>query len=287
MHYLASDQKDRRKLRGAITHSCSRPPETSHIFYIGEQLCVCSPELTFLQMARTLSLVELVCLGTTLCGIYSKAPQERSLAGERRGIQWLPQRKQLTTLSRLTKFVEQMSGFKGAKRARASLRMILERSRSPMETLTSLLLSAPYRYGGFSLPKPVLNCRVDLPSWLHGGVADWGMSQRGEYPHAECDMVFFSGRRCAYVDFHGEWSHSGESNIHHDSLRANAFKGQQLAYYSLTKDQVLSFPLLEKFAMQLRCELGLRERTTISNLPRRQRCLHKELVRVLREGSLV
>lgn len=287
LHYLVTDQKARRKMKGIVTHSCNNPLAASSVMFLDERLCVCSPELTSLQMARTLSLAELACLGTTLCGIYTKGLQGLNSTEGRRSVRQLPKRKQLTTISRLTDFVEQMSGFKGAKKARASLRLVVERSRSPMETLTALLLSAPFRYGGFSLPKPILNLRVDLPSWLHGGAGDQGMNRWGEFPFAECDMAFFYDKRCVYVDFHGEWSHAGEANIHHDSLRANVFNQLNMAYYSLTKDQVLSFPLLEKIALQLRSELGLRERTAISNLPRRQRQLHAQLVRVLREGKLV
>ena len=109
----------------------------------------------------------------------------------------------------------------------------------------------------------------------------------GELPYAECDMAFFHRGRSVYVDFHGRWSHEGESNIHHDSLRANAFSQLGMAYYLLTKDQVFSVSLLEKFVQQLRMRLRVYPKTTITDLPKRQHALHRKVIRMVHEGRLV
>lgn len=109
----------------------------------------------------------------------------------------------------------------------------------------------------------------------------------GELPYAECDMAFFHRGRSVYVDFHGKWSHEGESNIHHDSLRANAFSQFGMAYYLLTKDQVFSVSLLEKFVQQLRMRLRIYPKTTITDLPKRQHALHRKVIRMVHEGRLV
>ena len=98
-------------------------------------------------------------------------------------------------------------------------------------------------------------------------------------------MAFFHRGRSVYVDFHGKWSHEGESNIHHDSLRANAFSQLGMAYYLLTKDQVFSVSLLEKFVQQLRMRLRIYPKTTITDLPKRQHALHRKVIRMVHERS--
>ena len=193
----------------------------------------------------------------------------------------------MTAVRSIEAFIEGTPGLKGVKKARSALRLTLERSRSPMETASAMLLSAPFLRGGFGLPKPVLNCRVDLPEWLHAGIGSREAGAWGELPYAECDMAFFHRGRSVYVDFHGRWSHEGESNIHHDSLRANAFSQLGMAYYLMTKDQVFSVSLLEKFVQQLRMRLRVYPKTTITDLPKRQHALHRKVIRMVHEGRLV
>lgn len=287
LHFLVGHQADRRNLKGASTHSCDAPLPVSAVISFGDALSVCSPELTFVQMANLLSVEELACLGTTLCGIYAKEPFGfGGLSFDGKGGA-LPRRDQLTTVRSIEAFIEGTPGLNGVKKARSALRLTLERSRSPMETASAMLLSAPFLRGGFGLPKPVLNCRVDLPEWLHAGIGSREASAWGELPYAECDMAFFHRGRSVYVDFHGKWSHEGESNIHHDSLRANAFSQLGMAYYLLTKDQVFSVSLLEKFVQQLRMRLRIYPKTTITDLPKRQHALHRKVIRMVHEGRLV
>lgn len=249
---------------------------------------MCSPELTFVQMATILPIPHLACFGSTLCGIYAKEPLASVRSDGVSESRWgLPRRKQLTTIRDIGAFLDSVPGMTGVKKARVALRMVFERSRSPMETVVALLLSAPLCRGGFALPKPILNCRIDLPSWLHGGIGATGMNAWGELPYAECDMAFFHKGKSVYADFHGGWSHQGEFNVHHDSLRSNAFSQLGMPYYVLTKEQVFNIPLLEKFVSQLRSRLGVYVKTTVSDLPKRQHALHREMIRLVREGRIV
>ncbi len=56
----------------------------------------------------------------------------------------LPRRDQLTTVRSIEAFIEGTPGLNGVKKARSALRLTLERSRSPMETASAMLLSAPF-----------------------------------------------------------------------------------------------------------------------------------------------
>lgn len=143
LHFLVGHQADRRNLKGASTHSCDAPLPVSAVISFGDALSVCSPELTFVQMANLLSVEELACLGTTLCGIYAKEPFGfGGLSFDGKGGA-LPRRDQLTTVRSIEAFIEGTPGLNGVKKARSALRLTLERSRSPMETASAMLLSAP------------------------------------------------------------------------------------------------------------------------------------------------
>ena len=287
-HFLVSRQSYRRKRAGVIMHSCSRPLPPRSIVRLENGLCVCSPELTFVQMGTVLSKPLLVWLGMQFCGIHALSPlddrKSHALRFEDRGLaRCIPARSQITTPKNLLAFVESCSDLDGSRKAMSALRYVVERSRSPMESVIALLFSLPARYGGFGLPKPKLNCRVSLPSWLHQGAVRPTWHQK---PFAECDLAFINRSRTVAVDYHGEGFHSAEVNIHHDSLKLNAFEDLHLPYFTLTKRQVFDYDLFEKVAGQIRSSLGLGRDTSIGDARVRRKALHRELVDAIRIGML-
>lgn len=105
---------------------------------------------SFLQMAESFPLETLVVAGMELCGRY---------AVSREGA--ISSRCPLTSASRLRRFVGQAEGMRGVKKARRALRFVMDDSASPMETSLALLLSMPRSLGGYGLPRPVMNLRID------------------------------------------------------------------------------------------------------------------------------
>lgn len=287
LHFTVSSQRQRRKRKGIVAHSCSKPLPKGSVVTLDNGIAICSPELTFVQMGTVLSVPQLACFGMALCGIYAVDPFHRSLSfPESSGscLSGLPRRKQLIAKDRLASFAAENARIEGSRRARAALRLILERSRSPMESVTAIMLSAPVSKGGFALPAPLLNCRVKLPAWLHRGVRTAAAFNEPD-PYAECDFVFSRGKKLVLVDYHGEWSHSGEKNIHHDSLRSNAFADIRLPYFTITKRQFFDLELLEKLAAQIQSRLGIRKRIYVDDPERRRRLLHDELSAFVSEHS--
>ena len=151
-----------------------------------------------------------------------------------------------------------------------------------MESATALMLSAPANMGGYALPAPSLNCRIDLPSWLHRGAEFGGRNSIGSKPYAECDFVFSNEGRLLLADYHGGWDHTGEENMHHDSLRANAFESLGYPYFVITKQQVFDLALFDKLVDQIRTSLNIRFRTTVKDYARQKQALHTQLVDVMR-----
>lgn len=180
-------------------------------------------------------------------------------------------------------FARQNSNLDGSLRAAAASKLVVDRSRSPMESATALLLSMPLRRGGYALGMPTLNCRVALPRWLHDPL-DSRMANGGRLPFAECDFVFRQGGMTVLVDYHGEWSDSGEINIHHDALRLNAFSSLDCAYFTLTKWQFYDSGLLDKVAAQIGAALGRKPRVWFGDYEPRKRELHRQIAQAVRCG---
>ena len=151
-----------------------------------------------------------------------------------------------------------------------------------MESATALLLSAPLRRGGYALGRPKLNRKVPLPQWLHEPLGQEAV--RGSEPYLECDFLFEREGRTVFVDYHGEWSHSGERNVHHDALRSNAFSSMGSKHFTLTKWQFYDSGLLDKAASQIGSALKCRPRIKMKDYEQRKRLLHRQVARAVQRG---
>lgn len=286
LHYSVNDPDERRTRDEIIVHSFRRGFPPGSILRLSNGMAICSPELTFVQMGSLLPPIHLACFGMCLCGIFAVSPStgDESLRGDGEGSPFrrLPERRTLVEKARIAAFVEAHGNVAGSKNAKKALRLMVERSRSPMESATALMLCAPASAGGYALPAPRLNCRIDLPSWLHGGTRSSGRNSFGSKPYAECDFMFSNEGRLLLADYHGGWDHRGEENVHHDSLKVNAFENLGYPYFVITKQQVFDLALFDKLADQIRVSLKIRFRTTAKDYGLKKRTLHAQLVDVMR-----
>lgn len=274
VHVVVSCQSARRSILHLASHSRTRPMPPGSIMEIEGVGSVCAPTLAFAQMGAVLDFPRLVWFGSALCGIFSMAIAGEDAAGE----EDLPARRQLVTAEKMRGFLSTAPRMPGAERARRALPYVVERARSPMEIFTALMLSLPRRYGGFGLPHPRMNLRVDLPEWLHGARGFDAAGFEGRAPHAECDMRFEHAGKAVYVDYHGADFHTGATHLEHDALRANALEELQIVRFTITRTQALNIALLEKTADQIRKSLGLRDDQRIGDLAERRRRLHRSLL---------
>lgn len=290
-HLLSIGQAARRYSKRIVAHSCNIPLPQGAILPVSSTLEVCSPALTFVQMGTVLPQSLHAFFGMQLCGIHALAPGGGDPAAQRfpdadeTAMEDLPKRTAIMTVCKLRSFIEMMPGLTGRKNAERALRLVGERSRSPMESVAYLLLCSPQRIGGFGLPRPRLNCRIELPTWLHEGDSGKRGSSgrrvqvgRKARPYAEADMLFVYGGRTVAVDYHGRVPHEGEGNLHHDALRSNAFQDLKIPRYTLTSRQLFNDALLEKAANQIAGSLGWRSRTCLEDVRLRRVKLRRELL---------
>lgn len=198
-----------------------------------------TPEFCFLQMANRLSLARLIMLGYELCGTYvlvDKGPAPRRDAP-------------LTTVAKLRTFIEGTSNARGRKKALRALRYVLDRSASPMESALAMLLCLPYGLGGYGLPEPRLNYRVDVPPSFRA------MADR---KHCVCDLCWPESKLAAEYD--SELHHVDPERRESDARRRSTLITLGFTVVTVSKGQVMDSGAFNRLAHQLAKRLGKRLR---------------------------
>lgn len=151
IEFLVPSESQYRKTSAFITRSCKAELPKDSFWKFNERHYIVSPELCFVQMAQSLSLAQLVELGTNLCAPYyidlnTDKPKKRN---------------PITTPNRLSQFVGSATGVIGAAKARKALDLISPDSASPMETKQYVLVRFPKCYGGYGMKGLKLNHKVN------------------------------------------------------------------------------------------------------------------------------
>lgn len=236
LHVIVSDRELRRPSREFVCHVWSGPLPKGSVLDTQNGFCVCSPELCFLHMATVLPLIELIMLAFELCGTYDVRE------GDVRECQ------PLTTVAKLTAFVDKMQGVKGRKRALAALRHAADGAASPRETALCMILCLPNRLGGYGFEKPQLNYRIDIPRSLKSHVR----------------QSYFVGDLCwpdhrLDVEYDGS-DHLDEDRRASDEARRTALETMGFTVVAVTRKQLNSVDATHAVAETLATHLGRRLR---------------------------
>ncbi|MCL2826695.1 MAG: endonuclease domain-containing protein, partial [Eggerthellaceae bacterium] len=212
-------------------------------------LSVASPELCFLQMAKEMPFVELIELGFELCGLYSLPKTEREDTKPGTVNKGFKELKPRTDVKRLSAFLGRISGMRGQRPASRAVEYILDGSASPMETKLTMLLSLPYRLGGYNLPMPELNDNIDPSKRARRSASQSSFA---------CDLCWPEANLVAEYD--SDMFHEGPRRISKDSKRRNTLIATGLQVITITKDEVYVINEFEKLAELLAVNLGVRLR---------------------------
>ena len=148
-----SDSK-RSKRHDVQCHTLSSPIHDCCFAKIDTGLFVSVPEFAFLQMASVLSIEKLILLGYEMCGAYCTVNSSGLSSNEFA----------LTTPAKILRFAESSRPCKGRAKAIRACKHIVENSASPKESQLAMLLCLPYKLGGYNLPCPRMNHRIELSS---------------------------------------------------------------------------------------------------------------------------
>lgn len=227
----------------AIQHVFKSRTPTGCFVSGGGELFVSTPEFCYLQMASQLSLVELIELGYELCGTYSMPAGGGSDSPTDVAYNCAP----LTHKKQLKAFAERMPGVKGYKKVVRALRYIQDGSASPMETRLTILLTLPYKLGGYSFLMPELNSHI-IPNKV--------VKRFSSKMFYSCDL-FWAGYNLA-VEYDSNLFHTGSGRIANDSKKRNTLASIGVTTITVTSQQIQSATEFEKVARILARNMGKR-----------------------------
>jgi very-short-patch-repair endonuclease len=230
LHILVGNENSRKVSKSIKSHICTGKLPNGSFIQAASGLIASSPELTFLHMANELAFPELVALGYELCGSYrldSDSEPDRGFRDDQ----------PLTSVSKLSSYLTKAVGLSGHKNASKALRYIADNSASPMETILAILLTFPYRLGGYGFPKPLMNCplRVSLEARKKMG--------GGKY---SCDLYWPDEQ--VDVEYDSDTYHAEQYRIAKDAIRRNALSSAGVAVVTVTRKQVVSTAQLREVA---------------------------------------
>jgi len=233
IHVMIGDRIARHESKKVKQHIFGGKTPVGCFMSVEDKMVVSSPEFCFLQMAEQITMVKLIELGYELCSGYS-IPNPDDAEVPDIGFY---KRRPLTSVNKLSVFLENMSGFRGYKKVIRALRYILEGSASPMETKLAMFLTLPYMLGGFGFKMPELNRHIVLTK-----------SARKNFnkDYYSCDM-FWPDEKIA-VEYDSDQQHTGSDRIANDSKRRNALNSLGIRVITITKQQLYSSLEMERAA---------------------------------------
>ena len=230
----------RRPSRAERPHVCSKPMPSGCFVNTDNGLYVSTPEFCFLQMASKYSLARLITLGFELCGSYSLSGKASAGNDQDASTKTMYDLPKLTSKKKLAAFVGRMKGWSGQRLATLAVQYIADGSASPMETTLAILLTLPYRYGGYGLPMPELNGRIDPEKNVKHFA---GRSfYRGDLLWREAKIV---------LEYNSNLEHADSKRISKDAIRRSDLALCGISEITVTKEQVMSVMLLDRVAIQV------------------------------------
>ena len=241
IHVITPAKISSKAIKDAVCHVCATPLPPGSFVRANNGVLIASPELTLVQAATSLEFPELVKLGLELCSLYTVQPDgtanyERALSP--------------TTVRALGAFLDQGPYLPGSRAARKALRFIAVASGSPMETALVVTFCLPPRLGGYGLPLPRLNYRIDAPRTSRTSMEKGYYLVDLYWPEANIGLEYDSDQE-----------HTGSARIAEDALRRNDLLSLGITTITATRRHVVDGRRLDRMAEQLGRALGVRQRS--------------------------
>lgn len=240
LHVLVPRAGSRGSVDGVSYHAQTTCLPPGSLVRMDESTLIASPELAFTQMANSLPPHLLAKLGYELCSIYSMLPSSTALYGKP-----VPP----TSTQALNAYLTRAKGLPGTAAALKALRYVADVSGSPMETALALRFCLPSRLGGYGLPLPKMNYRVNPQ---HNRKLSTGKR------YYLCDLFWPEARLC--VEYDSDSEHTGPERIASDARRRNDLTDLGITVIVATKQQVTSTRGFDVLAQQVAKALGRRIR---------------------------
>ena len=267
IHVLVSTADIRRRSKKLKPHVCTHPLPEGSIIEVGEGLFVCSPELAFFQMASDLKFAKLLELGLELCGTYTLPVKGVHSEDPEVAKKQLYNRTQLTSKERLAAFLARTEGQFGQRRFSRTLQFMADNSASPRETQLFLLLTLPYKYGGYGFFQPELNAKITPTK---------AAKETSSKKFFRCDL-FWPEHNVA-VEYESDLIHLTPLRIAYDSMKRNSLIAMGITVITVTNKQISSAEDFDRVAKQLAVNLNRRLRSNESDGFLKARCELRSLL---------
>ena len=246
LHVLIGKNSGRHSTKGLVQHVCTARLPSRSFIQIAPGLAVSSPELCFAQMANGYGQVELIKLGYEFCGVYRlDEDQEYQIDKEGKPARGFRDDVALTSVAKLAAYAAKLNNVKGLAKAKRASRCIIDASASPMETILAMILTLPQLLGGFGLPKPTLNHRIELS-------AKAKQVLRRQY--FVCDLCWLPIR--LVLEYDSDAYHTETEKIALDAIRRNALEYVGLDVITVSREQVVNIVELRKIVELISKKLG-------------------------------
>lgn len=218
-------------------HVCSKQLPPGMLCRIADSVFVASPELRLAQVAGECSLIQFASQCMEFLGKYALRSEEKRGMAKRA----VP----LVTREALEPPLRALLGKRRYGQAMTMLQYVEGGSRSPMETRMWLLLFLPKKYGGYGLPRALLNAEIEL--------TPEEQLETGRH-HVECDL-FWPEHKVA-VEYDGDEDHASYENRARDASKRNVLQARETLQFTVTARQIFDVRAFDAVARDIACAIG-------------------------------
>lgn len=212
-------------------HLCKLPhPRGAIMKHQGK--IVASPEFVFLELANELDIHQLILLGLQMCSHSPVNPQEA-----------------ITTKRKLNEFLKKTSNLNGHVKAKRAISYVENGSNSIMESIVFMILTLPYKLGGFKLSGAHFNHEILLD-----------VSAKRHLRQKRCFTDLFYPDANLAIEYDSTENHNNTNTYDKDMLRSNTIKSQGIDVLHFTKSQLYNRNACQQFACNVAKRLGKRLR---------------------------
>lgn len=226
IHVLVPRATMRHSINDVVWHLHTSALPKASFRQVAYDIFIASPELALFHYAARKDIRSAVLAAYELSGTY----RLHADAGFEKA-------EPLVALKDLKRIEAVMHGARGVASFRRMMRHVTPGSASPMETALAMLLSLPCAMGGYGLPKPQMNARIDLPEKN-------GLNQACRYYVAD---LYWPDFRLA-IEYDSDQFHVGSDRIAQDAIRRNVLLFAGVTVITVGRQQIMSASKMDDVA---------------------------------------